>query len=141
MESNELRCWKCGGALDAVPLPLARRAVCPACDADLHVCRMCAFYDTGVSRACREPVADEVKDKERANFCGYLAPAVRAPEGGSTQADAARAELEAMFGLDGGDAGAAPAGGSAHERQRAAEEAARRQLDRLFGDDERGEDS
>ncbi len=54
-------------------MPLRRRDECPACSADLHVCRLCEFYDTSVAKSCREPVAEEVTDKERANFCDFFA--------------------------------------------------------------------
>lgn len=115
-------CWKCGASLDELPLPLGRREECPACHADLHVCRMCRFYDTGVAHACREPVAEEVKDKERANFCDYFQarpgayrPADDAP------AHAARSQLDALFG------GASTPGSPTDA------EAAREELEKLFG--------
>lgn len=67
-------CWKCAGALTDVPLPLSRRAVCPACRAELRVCRMCRHYDTAKAKHCRETAADEVRDKTRANFCDWFQP-------------------------------------------------------------------
>ncbi|MEQ6341389.1 MAG: hypothetical protein M3A44_06960 [Gammaproteobacteria bacterium] len=114
-----------------LPIPLSRLAECPACRADLHVCRLCAFYDPRVSNSCREPVADAVKDKERANFCGYFqaqsgAYNPRADEKAST----AKAQLEAIFGsasLDSGEPSMSKVG------QRSEAEAAREQLERLFG--------
>ena len=36
---------------------------------------MCRFYDTRKAKSCAEPVADEVQDKQRANFCGYFVAA------------------------------------------------------------------
>lgn len=96
--SHELRCWKCGDPLADLSLPLRRLECCRACGAELYACRMCEFYDTGVARHCRETVAEEVKDKTRANFCDYLRPSPRAyrPEGDA--AARARAQLEALFG-------------------------------------------
>ena len=97
--SDALICWKCGVALDELPLPMARLSECPSCSTYLHVCRMCEFYDTSVSRSCREPVAEEVTDKERANFCGYFRAKPNAfNPGDETATQAARAELEALFG-------------------------------------------
>ncbi len=91
-------CWRCGAALEALPRPVPRREACAACGADLHVCRMCKFYDTQVSRQCREPVADDVGDKERANFCGYFQVAVNAYRPADTAAaEAARAALDDLF--------------------------------------------
>ena len=67
-----LECWKCGNGVSDLPMPLGRREECPACRADLHVCRQCEFYDPRAPQSCREPVADEVREKEKANFCGYF---------------------------------------------------------------------
>ncbi|MBP9591440.1 MAG: hypothetical protein KBE42_05195 [Steroidobacteraceae bacterium] len=94
-----LRCWKCGASLADYTLPLRRLEECRACNAELHVCRMCEFYDTTVARHCRETIAEEVKDKLRANFCDYFRPTPSAyrPDGTSA-ADRAKAELEALFG-------------------------------------------
>jgi hypothetical protein len=96
--SHELRCWKCGDPLADLSLPLRRLECCRACGAELYVCRMCEFYDTSVAKHCRETVAEEVKDKTRANFCDYLRPSPHAyrPEGDA--AARARAQLEALFG-------------------------------------------
>jgi hypothetical protein len=98
MQDNGLVCWKCGASIGDEPLPLSRMAECRACRAQLHVCRMCGFYDTRVAKACRETVAEEVQDKERANFCGYFQPRKDAyvPSGGA--AKDTRAKLDALFG-------------------------------------------
>ena len=67
-----LDCWKCGNTLADLSLPLLRTEECRACRAELHVCRMCRFFDTGKAKSCAEPIADEVQDKTRSNFCGYF---------------------------------------------------------------------
>jgi len=94
-----LVCWKCGAAIGDLPMPLARVAECSACHADLHVCRLCVFYDSRVAKACREPVAEEVQDKQRANFCGYFqikAGAYGGRDDGVSRR--ARSQLEDLFG-------------------------------------------
>jgi hypothetical protein len=97
--NHGLVCWKCGADLSALSLPLSRRDECKKCGADLHVCRLCKEYDEQVAKKCREPVAEEVNDKTRANFCDYFAPRAGAWQGGdSSAADAARAALERLFG-------------------------------------------
>jgi hypothetical protein len=128
MSTNSLVCWKCGASIASEPLPLARLAACPACHADLHVCRLCEFYEPGVANSCREPIADVVGDKERANFCGYFQPRPDACTGsGGDPAREARTRLEALFGnAPGGEPeSASDAGG------------ARRRLEDLFGPDEK----
>jgi hypothetical protein len=72
--ADSLVCWRCGAQLKDHALPLGRRSECPACQAELHVCRMCRHYDTAKAKHCREPMAEEVKDKTRANFCEWLQP-------------------------------------------------------------------
>jgi len=60
---------------------------------------MCRDYDVRVAKHCREPTAEEVSDKTRANFCDHFAPrpgAYVAPD--TTGAERARAELDRLFG-------------------------------------------
>ena len=92
-----LSCWHCGRSLEDLSLPLRRLDECPGCRAELHVCRLCRFFDTAVAKSCREPVAEEVKDKVRANFCDYFSPTAGAFQS-AAQADASRDALEALFG-------------------------------------------
>lgn len=84
-------------------LPLRRLEVCPECDCELHVCLMCRFYDTGVAKSCREPVAEEVRDKRNANFCDYFTPRAGAYTPPDAEAAQARAGLQALFGEDSND--------------------------------------
>lgn len=123
----KLVCWRCGTPLEPFEPPLPRAETCRACNADLHVCRMCRLFDPRVAKQCREPVAEEVKEKERANFCGYfeIRPGAYTPRDAEAAARA-RAELETLFG--------APASGTATARDARQEaDEARRRLDELFG--------
>ena len=97
--SHDLKCWKCGVSLADYSLPLRRLEECRSCRSELHVCRMCQFYDTSKAKHCREPIAEEVKDKIHANFCDYFQPDAGAYQPGElSAAERARAELEALFG-------------------------------------------
>lgn len=117
-----LVCWKCGASLEALSLPLRRQDECRACGAELHACRLCEFYDPSVAKSCREPVAEEVKDKTRSNFCDYFRPRAGAFAAASGEAERARSELDALFG------GQSPAGSS-----ESPDEESRARLDELFG--------
>ena len=80
--------------------------------------------------SCREPVAEEVQDKGRANFCDYFQPR---PDAFVMQDDSgareARAGLDALFSdADTGDEANTPS----------TEERARQQLEDLFGSDGKG---
>ena len=124
VKAEDLSCWKCGTSLAGALLPLTRLAKCKACHADLHVCRMCRFYDPAVANSCREPVAESVKEKGRANFCGYLQPATDAYAKQPAGAAAASSELDALFGL--------PATTDDHAALSESDRS-RQELERLFG--------
>ncbi len=80
-------------------LPLLRTDACPKCRAELHACRMCVDYDTRVARHCREPTAEDVSDKTRANFCGHYKPRPAAYTPPNTaEIDKSLTELEKLFG-------------------------------------------
>jgi hypothetical protein len=96
-ESAVLACWKCGAALADLSLPLRRTDECRACRAEIHVCRMCRFYDIRKANQCAEPVADPVQNKERANFCGYLEPVAGRFRPANDAAEEARSALDALF--------------------------------------------
>ena len=104
--SAELQCYRCGRSLAELSLPLSRQDQCPDCAHYLHACRMCIHLDRQVPKQCREDDAEEVKDKEKPNFCDWFEPAAGRFDGGSA-GHAARAErqLAALFGDDdtGGD--------------------------------------
>jgi hypothetical protein len=94
-----LLCWRCGKDLAELSLPLSRLDECPACHMHLHVCRMCEYYDPTVTKACREDGADEVREKQRANFCDWFRPSDCAFDGGlAAESQRAAAKLNALFG-------------------------------------------
>ena len=99
--SDNLACYRCGESLAALTLPLSRYDQCPACSADVHVCRMCTFFDRNVPRQCREDGAEDVTEKERPNFCDWFKPSDTAFDPSrKAQADDAQAALAALFGDD-----------------------------------------
>jgi len=101
MDSANLNCWRCGEALADVLLPLSRLSKCKCCNADLHVCHMCEFFDPTVNNSCREPVAEKVTIKIRANFCGYLKPSANAFKSSDSDSQVvAKNQLDELFGLN-----------------------------------------
>lgn len=122
--SADLVCWKCGASLKELSLPLRRLDECKQCHAELHVCKLCEWYSTSVAKHCRETVAEEVKDKERANFCDYFKPRAGAFSSANPVAsDRAKAELDALFGSSKSEASA---------QQTSAADRARMELENLF---------
>ena len=94
----ELVCFRC---LKSMPLalPVGRRDVCPHCGADVRVCRNCQFYEPTAYNECREPVAERVKDKERANFCSEFRPREGLADSGkpTTSRDELLAQVRKLF--------------------------------------------
>jgi hypothetical protein len=134
--THALVCWRCGASLAALTLPLRRLEVCGKCNAELHVCRLCVEYDTSKAKHCREPIAEEVRDKEHANFCDFYKPRPDAYRpANQAELDKTRAGLDALFGTKPG----APAGGavdlpsSASPGASTSADEAKRRLEELFG--------
>ncbi len=93
-----MRCFACNAE---IPLATGERVgfrdECPGCGADVHVCRNCGFHDPSAYNECREPSAERVDDRERANRCDYFRPG---GGGGGARAAAqqkARHDLERLF--------------------------------------------
>ena len=92
----KLICFSCGKELTFSDSRIGFREECLHCRNDVHVCKNCHFYDPKAYNECREPQADIVREKDRANFCEYFTPR----EGGSAPVDKAaalRAAAEALF--------------------------------------------
>jgi len=62
---------------------------------------MCIFFDPAVAKQCREDDAEEVREKERANFCEWFKPNESAfnPSFSASEAKA-KDGLAALFGDD-----------------------------------------
>ena len=101
---TDIVCWNCGASLKHELLLLSRRAVCAVCEVELHVCRLCQFYDRRVSDQCTEDRAEQVREKDRANFCDYFklkANAYMASD--DSKARIARSRLDGLFGATDGE--------------------------------------
>ena len=76
------------------------RDECLHCQADLHICLNCRFYDPSSYNECKESSAERVKDKDRNNLCEYFAFATQ-KEPSKPALDQKKAELlksaEALF--------------------------------------------
>jgi hypothetical protein len=96
-QARWVRCAECGSEVTVSPGErIGFRDECDRCSADLHACRNCAHHDPGAYNQCREPNAEWVSDRERANRCDYFAPGSGegGPDGGQTKA---RSDLEDLF--------------------------------------------
>lgn len=71
MAAVKIHCFSCGEALEFVDR-VGFREECTKCGEDCHACKNCEFYDATAYNECREPSADVVREKSRANFCEYF---------------------------------------------------------------------
>mgnify|MGYP001827751650 FL=1 len=81
-ENRQGICWHCKQPLKAYDYQRENR--CPGCSKATHCCRNCEYYKPGIANSCREPIADHVNDKGRANFCDYFSPASEAGHSSAT---------------------------------------------------------
>ena len=84
-------CYQCGENLEWEEF-VPRTRECPSCYASVRCCRMCKFYDKSCYNECREPSAERVTDKEKANFCDYFK--LRQGGGGTIEGDDKKSLLE-----------------------------------------------
>ncbi len=89
-------CYNCGKELP-VKGRIGRNEECPFCRADLHCCRNCAFFDPTRSKQCREPAAELVREKAKANYCDYFSYIERSSPVKDSAGEKARTQLDALF--------------------------------------------
>jgi len=89
-------CHACGRDLQ-VKGRISRTEQCPFCRADLHCCKSCSFFDPAQSKQCREPAAELVRDKTKANFCDFFSFAEGRSNATAASDQKARKDLEALF--------------------------------------------
>lgn len=92
---SSFSCFQCGHQIQVMGV-VGRRDECPKCHADQHSCRNCQFYDSKAYNECKEPVAEVVKEKNRANFCDQFAPGSQLGGSGSGR-DQLMSAAEALF--------------------------------------------
>ena len=134
---SKLVCWSCGASLADVPLPFTRLEQCKTCRADLHVCRLCRFYNPNISDKCDHELAEPAREVTVANFCHYFRPrpgAFQADNKGKS--DAALTQLKSLFGESASQAQTSDNEDSAGQDELSDQEKARRKFESLFKDQE-----
>ena len=93
-----MRCAACDAS---VTIPAGERVgfrdTCESCGVDLHVCLNCSRHDRSAYNECREPAAERIGDRERANRCDWFSPVEAA--GGETASQPTKnlGALDALF--------------------------------------------
>jgi hypothetical protein len=93
-------CFNCGRQIQLISAQkVLKNDTCSQCDADLHCCRNCRFFDPSVHNQCRETQAEWVRAKDKRNYCDYFEASTRLDltrkSGGS--GDDARKKWDSLF--------------------------------------------
>ncbi len=68
----KVTCYSCNKPTEFPDAKLGRLDSCDHCNAYLHCCLMCDFYDKNSYNECKEPMADRITEKEKSNYCDYF---------------------------------------------------------------------
>ncbi len=102
---ENLTCWRCGAPLrKEIQRPFPRLEKCPACEVDVHVCRMCRHYAPRYTQKCDHELAEPAREVDVANFRHYFKPSPHAFDGPEKQEESsAQDALSDLFGKDSGE--------------------------------------
>lgn len=67
-----MQCWSCGTVIE--DHKISCREVCESCNAFLHCCKNCRFYQIGLANDCKIPGTERISDREKGNFCDDFSP-------------------------------------------------------------------
>ncbi len=65
------RCALCGYVMP-VQFGITYDSQCPKCQAYLHCCKNCVYFDTGSRFECSQPIPARVTPKDKPNQCEYF---------------------------------------------------------------------
>ncbi len=97
-----MSCHRCGRELQLLA-KTGRTDGCPYCHSDLKCCLNCRLHDPGANNQCREPQAEWVSEKDKANFCEFFelretsAPIRPGLAGAQSETRRARDAFDALF--------------------------------------------
>jgi hypothetical protein len=66
-----VRCAKCGTEIGT---PYAAEGRCSKCNADVHTCAQCVYFDPGTRFQCMQPVPERIAPKDAKNSCPLWEP-------------------------------------------------------------------
>lgn len=68
---EKVKCAACGAQ---APPSITLASSCPKCNADLHTCRQCTYFDPGARFQCRKTITVRIVNKNARNTCELFAP-------------------------------------------------------------------
>ena len=95
-----IRCDQCGTDL-STHFEVKEGSRCPKCEAPMHSCRNCYYFDTSARFQCAQPIKERVARKDGANLCTFFkVRTISVKDIGSrtvTRTEDARKALEDLF--------------------------------------------
>jgi predicted RNA-binding Zn-ribbon protein involved in translation (DUF1610 family) len=64
---------KCSACGTKTPANINVDSSCPKCNADLHSCRQCTYFDPGALLECSKPITARIVNKHARNTCELFA--------------------------------------------------------------------
>ena len=64
---------KCDACGEKAPSNITVDSSCSKCNADLHTCRQCTYFDPGARFECSKPIAARIVNKRARNNCELFA--------------------------------------------------------------------
>ncbi len=68
---ESVKCNACGAK---APPNINVESSCPKCNADLHTCRQCTYFDPGARFECSKSIPARIVNKNARNTCELFAP-------------------------------------------------------------------
>jgi hypothetical protein len=68
---EKVKCAACGAE---APPNINLDSSCPKCNADLHTCRQCTYFDPSARFECRKSIPARIVNKHARNTCELFAP-------------------------------------------------------------------
>lgn len=66
-----VKCAACGAK---APLKIDPDSICQKCNAELHACRQCTYFDPGARFECSKSIPTRIVNKSSRNACELFAP-------------------------------------------------------------------
>ena len=68
---EKVKCSSCGAQ---APTSINIASSCPTCNADLHTCRQCTYFDPAARFQCSKPITARIVNKNARNMCELFVP-------------------------------------------------------------------
>jgi hypothetical protein len=80
------RCFNCATAL---PVGAESTGNCPKCNAELHCCKQCTYFEPSTRFQCMKPIPVRIAVKDKTNECALFKPRVTVARDGTSSPSAA----------------------------------------------------